>query len=110
VALNNTRISILTMRIDKKRLNLVSTLEVSATEYKWNYCQGHIKTEQDKIVAYVCHPDDKPNFQQEADGEFIACIRNIAPELMEELSTLRQVNERLVKRVLRLEEELYGDS
>jgi hypothetical protein len=98
------------MRIDKRRLTLLSTLQVTATKHKWNYYQGHLRTEQDKIVAYVCNPDEKPNFEQEADGEFIACIRNIAPELIEELLTLQQVNERLVKRVLRLEKELYGDN
>jgi hypothetical protein len=97
------------MRIDKDRLNYLYALQVAATEHQWDYSNGCVKTERDKIIAYICQPEEKPDFQQEADGEFIAGIRNLAPELLEELSRLREVNERLVKRILRLEEKLYDN-
>lgn len=98
------------MKIDRDRVNVISCLQLTATPEPWRYDEGCVKDKKDKVVAYVCDPDSEPDFQQIANGEFIAAIRNAAGELVQTVKEQQGVIERLRARVIRLEEKVYGDT
>ena len=79
---------------------------VSVTDGRWFYSERSIKTEGGVVVAHI--PAGTPEHQAAADGEFIAAMRNNAGALLDTLLNLRQKEERLLRRIARLEAELYG--
>lgn len=97
------------MKIDKDRMFALGCLRVTATPEPWRYMEGCVKDSQDQVIAYVCTPNVEPDFQQAANGEFIAAIRNAAAELMQTLAEQQGIIERLRSRVIGLEARVYGD-
>jgi len=96
------------MGVNKERLESLGTLAHSVTPGAWAFVNGAIMARGGETVARIGPGGEPLSQQQVADGEFIAALRNTAPYLLGTILELRAANERLAKRVSRLESELYG--
>jgi hypothetical protein len=95
--------------MSREKLFALGSLAKTATPEPWSYADGCVRDSNGQIIACICEPSATPGFQQEADGEFIAEVRNNATQLILTISTQQGIIERLQARVLRLEAKLYGD-
>jgi hypothetical protein len=95
------------MKIDKDRMSALKSLTTTSSQGPWKHNKGRVTTESGQLVAYVCEPSKAPDFQQVANGEFIAEIHNNAAQLLTIISDQQWTIKRLVSRVLKLESEVY---
>lgn len=98
------------MEIERERVNALRNLAASVTGGAWVSSDGEVKTGGGRLIARVGSGDDGPTFQDEANGEFIAEVRNAAPSLLNRVFELQAIVERLSSRVVRLEAQVYGYS
>ena len=97
------------MGIDRVRVDALRSLVASATGGAWVYSDGVVRTRRGQLIARVGSGDGEPTFQDEANGEFIAEMRNAAPYLLSRVFELQGIVERLSSRVVRLETQVYGE-
>ena len=97
------------MKVTKESLDTLSVLASSVTSGAWTCADGVIMAGGGRVVARLGSGREPFTQQEVADGEFIAALRNAAPLLLSGTRELRTVNERLLRRVARLESELYGE-
>jgi hypothetical protein len=86
-------------------------IEEMASPGPWLQAEGVIRDRSGRVVARMGGSQQDVTFQDQADGELIVALRNIAAELDSVLDSLTRANgtiERLVARVRRLEAQRYG--
>lgn len=98
------------MDIERERVNAFRNLTASVTGGAWVYSEGVVMTRRGEFIARVGSGDGEPTFQDEANGEFIAEARNVAPYLLSRVFELQELVKRLSSRVRRLESQVYGES
>jgi len=97
------------MGIDRERVDALGCLAASVTSGAWVYSGGAVRTRSGQLIARVGPLDGEPTFQDDANGEFIAGVRNSASYLLRTILELRGTVERLSSRVVRLEAQIYGE-
>ena len=97
------------MEVNKETLESLIILASSVTPGAWALTDGVIMSSGGDTVARIGSGGESLSQQQVADGEFIAALRNTAPSLLSTIRELREINGRLIRRVSRLESELYGE-
>jgi len=98
------------MDINRERVDALRILAASVTGGAWVYSDGVVRTRSGQPIARVGSGDVEPTFLDDANGEFIAEVRNAAPYLLSKIFEMQGIIERLSGRVVRLEAQVYGES
>jgi hypothetical protein len=86
-----------------------------ASPAPWRHAEEVIRDQGGRVVARTGSAPHAVTFQNQADGELVVALRNLAPEIDALLDDLigtidarQSVIERLTARVRRLEAQRYG--
>ncbi len=94
------------MATKKEIVDGLLILLTSGTDGDWHYAERSIRAADGRRVALI--PVNTPEQVAAADAEFIVAMRNNAWMLLGTIKHLMGKEERLLRRIERLEAELYG--
>ena len=94
------------MATKKEIVDGLLTLLTSGTRGDWAYSERSIRAADGRLVARI--PVNTPEQVAAADAEFIVAMRNNAWTLLGTIRHLLEKEERLLRRIERLETELHG--